>query len=237
MLVVVTIYIIFFAMFGFVGSILILFIVRLQSLNWNAMVVLVCSYLISMALFITFGIMFVYKKGGYFARALSANEIEQFQNHYLIHFTDYLGEQEVTEIQQKGIIHLYANGSLEANYSLRGKDRLEKYVWFHLSDRPFSMEPNFKSFWFSHMGESTSRAYKIIIPFSSLAQSKLMIRPYDGAILHRGDFNGPAKLDAVFEWYNSKIYVTHAIRVKFSSIFAILMNGYRQRVGRRLDKK
>lgn len=172
----------------------------------------------------------------YIAKAVTDTEYIRFQDYNLIHYTDIVDDQEILDFRNTGKIHLFANGSQESNYSMRGTDRKEKYVWFHVSDAPSSMEPEFNSFWFSHSGESTPRDFKVIVSFNALPRENLLIRAVDGAIMHRGDYVGPAVLEQRFEWYNQKLYLLSCLNVPFSEFFSLFVNAYQQGKGKINDR-
>jgi hypothetical protein len=220
----------FFIVLGFTASILLGSAIRLAGLEMSAAAQSL-AFLLCLATIFALGTWRLLKGGSYFARELTDEQYTRLQAFNLIHYTDYLGEQDLQTVQENRQVRLYGNGSLESNYSLRGADRYEKFVWFHPSNGPSSKEPDFDSFWFSHMGETSPRAYKLIIPFSSLTRNDLLVRPYDGAILLRGDYSGMAVVETQFEWYNDRVYVLRSMRVKLLDFFGLFVNAYRQGEG------
>lgn len=176
-----------------------------------------------MVVFHGLGTLYYLKSGKYFVRPISDREWDEQKDRNLIHYTDFLTPIEFEHYEKTGFIHLHSNGSRKSNYSMKRDMRSEKFVWFHSSDVNNPNEPNFHSFWNSHFLVMTPRKYKVIITCSELKRDDVYFRPWDNAIILKGDYLGKATIKTSFSWYNEKIYRWEIIK---NSLFVFIIMFY-----------
>ncbi|OBZ15919.1 hypothetical protein A8L34_28140 [Bacillus sp. FJAT-27264] len=174
------------------------------------------------------GIKWALRKVDYHNRPLTDSEYEEYKTFNLIHYTDYLSLADIEAYKETGKISLIAQSNQDVNYSVQSEDVGKSFIWFHLSDAERSIEPEYRSFWFSHSTEGTPRAFKIVVPFTTLDRSKLQIRPMDGAITFEGDFNDYGTLFDTFEWDLKTRYLFNLQDWSPANFFLQAFSVYRQ---------
>lgn len=182
------------------------------------------------------GILFGFKKNDFFIRTLSTNEYNYLLNHKLIHYTNFLSDDSISEYKSKNKLKITGNSSAKSNYSMHWNEAKERYVWFHQSEN-LNDEPSLDSFFFSHGTEGIPRKYKIIINPRDIDKTNLYIRPCDNAIILKGDFYGECELNESFNWYNDKIYFWKVLKdnLSLTNFNIIFYFGFRQIIGNMRD--
>jgi hypothetical protein len=177
-------------------------------------------------------------RGKYYARPMTEEEYQNYNNRYLIHYTDKLRPSDVEHYERSGSIKLSGSDSIRSNYSLPPAERDRKYVWFHLSQDSSEPEPSFCSFWKSHGHELIPRAHKVVVLLEELKREQLLIRDVDKAVLLIGDYSGePHSLSTAFNWYNDKVYWWYALKSPWKGIFVLFHMHFSQKLGAYKDKK
>lgn len=223
----------------FIGAAVALPMTYVAALKWGpvaAIGIFMVILFVAIIVYNWLGITWMIRTDRYYARQMSDKEYNLFSGKNLVHYTDYLSNKDVESFNSSGVLKLFANGNIAANYTMLPEDREKKFVWFHLSESDGSDEPNFDSYWFSHYGETTPRSYKVVIPFSSLPRDLLLYRSMDGAVSVIGDYEGPARLFTDFRWYGEKIYFWKSLHFPYRYSHVIFWAFYLQVLGKRKDK-
>ncbi len=158
----------------------------------------------------------------YHIRPIKAEEYQKVIGKKLIHYTDFVNEEQIEKHTKTGSIELFGNSNAKANYRMKRKDKTKKFVWFHTESDSIKNEPDFDSFAESHIGESIPRAYKVIIEVKNFKQEELFINPVNGNILVLGDVKAPAIIESNFKWYNEKVYFWSLISGSFVTFFLLI---------------
>lgn len=94
--------------------------------------------------------------------------------------------------------------SAKTNYVMKFKNKRKNYIWFHQEEQ--NMEPNFNSYYFSHMHENSPRKYKVIIRVSDLEKERMLVRPSNNNVIIMNDLEVPGIIYTKYNSYNTKFY-------------------------------
>jgi hypothetical protein len=94
---------------------------------------------------------------------------------------------------------------------MKFKNKRKNYIWFHQEEQ--NMEPNFNSYYFSHMHENSPRKYKVIIRVSDLEKERMLVRPSNNNVIIMNDLEVPGIIYTKYNSYNTKFYLKKCLMI------------------------
>lgn len=173
---------------------------------------LLVGKLLTWALFILLFISYEFylrKTNNFYVYPITSNEYEEIKDRHLIHYTNSISDEDYQYFLQTGKIRLKAKISAKTNYVMKFKNKRKNYIWFHQEEQ--NMEPNFNSYYFSHMHENSPRKYKVIIRVSDLEKERMLVRPSNNNVIIMNDLEVPGIIYTKYNSYNTKFYLKKLI--------------------------
>jgi len=171
----------------------------------------------------------------YYIRKISKEEYTRALGSKVIHYTDYISDEDYTEYLQCGKVKLRGTTRATSNYVMPYKGKQEPYVWFHPGDANYNNEPTIGSFMFTHALDNP-RKYKIVINFNELDKGKMYIRPDNKNIIIKGNVYCRAVLETAFTWFDNKIHLKALLALGFKRCFLEVYQTTHKIIGKSLEK-
>jgi len=172
----------------------------------------------------------------YYIRKISKEEYTRALGSKVIHYTDYISDEDYTEYLQCGKVKLRGTTRATSNYVMPYKVKQEPYVWFHPEDANYNNEPTIGSFMFTHALDNP-RKYKIIICMSDLQKEKMYIRPDNKNIVIQGHVNCRAIIETDFKWFEEQTHLKALLFLGFKRFFFEVYQTYHKIYGEILDNR